>query len=269
MTLQSAKRNIAKELWNQHKERQTQESYYKDFQSLLKEPTKGNAIRIISKRLLQYVYKLGGGPGLIVSKLYGKVIDQFIDSLYFYTKEIAIKEKLEQLAKNAKEAKVNSLRGIKVTLEENAYIKSKHMPTVWQYCILMGVNDPQFAKNANNYSLKLQEITKRKIKAFDLDILLYLATDQFIRSVPGTLNGMKKELQDTSNAIENAFRALNLHAIELIRAEVEINNFRGGLGSKIDDYIKLRNAWALWIDLPAMSRNLYEEGKLPELNFEQ
>lgn len=242
--------------------------YLKDLNSLLQEPTKGNAIRIVSKRVLGYVYSIAGGPGAVVKGLYGEILNHFIDALYFYEKEAAVKDKLELLVKNGKEAKQNATRGIAAILEENVWIRNKHMPSVWQYGLLLGLTDSSYRKRVDSTILQLQENTRRRVKSFDQDIIFFLAVDTFIRSIPATIEQMRRELKDPTNAIEQGFRVMNLKAIDLITLDVALLNFNGGLGRSIDKYIQLRNDWAQWINLPAMSREMYQDAVLPDINFE-
>lgn len=267
--LHGRKATPVQESYKRIKQAQTLAGYAKDLHTLLTEPTKGNAIRIISKKVLTYLFKVGGMPGTMLHKLYGKMLDHFIEALFFYDKEITIKDQIELLIKNGTQAKQNVETGVGDLVKAHAFLKTNYMPTVWQYCFLLAMQDPHYnGQYPRNLELKLIEITKKRIKAFDAEIVYFLAIDNFVRAIPSIIEKVKKELTKPSNTIEQAIRTMNLHALELITLDIALLNFKAGVGGKVDKYIKLRNEWALWINHAPMTRANYEEAPLPEINLE-
>lgn len=249
-----------------HSKRQYQN--FQDIMSFINEPTKGNALRIISKRILEYLYKVGGGPGTMIEAIYGEVLDKFIDFLYFYTKEMKVHEKISQLVAYGVEAKQNSNKGLSEILKKYKFDKSKYAQGPISYCVTLLLKYPEKQKEIMLLPSKLEEKVKKNVKSFDEDIIYFLAVDSFIRSIEPAVKEIKKILVDPTNVFENGFRVLNLSVISKDEWVIQSLNFKTGLGPEIDKYIKLRNSWAQWASLPAMTLGKYQKAVLPNLNFE-
>lgn len=246
--------------------------FIQDLAALQKEPSKGNAIRLLSKQLLKEIFKLGGGVGGLLEAMYGNVLDKMIDAIHYAEKGEQILENAERLIKLGVRAKLRAEQSIAETLRYHAFSKSKYKqgPISFTFFICSQIpdlkNDPHGYFNAN-LARQLSSVNKIRVERLDADILYFFAIHEFVRSVAPAIVGMKNELEKPTDLLQLNINICDKDMLENSFQSLARNNQLNGLRN-LNNLIKLRNEWAQWSDIPPKSGIFYRKSRLPKLDLE-
>lgn len=245
--------------------------YAKDLDALLEEPTKGNAVRILSKRLLKELFKLGGWPGKVLQAFYGDALNFMIDVIYTTEKAHSILTKANHLVKVGITAKLRAEKGIEELLVQHAYSESKYMQGPISYTLFLYGQRPELKRTPDEYfsadlAKQLALVNTRRVNMLDKDILCFLAVDGVLRAIKPAIQSERKKVKDPTNIIEQVKTTPDLlHHLDAL-SKHEAGNMH--ISSNIDKLIRLRNKWAQWSGIPIKSRAMYMNDRLPYYDFE-